>query len=999
MWRSAIVSVIAVMLVSDPLLAQAGRITGTVTSAEGGVPISAAQVRVAGTQLGDVTGDDGSYSIAVPSGTYTLRVTRIGFAPDSMVGIFVAAGQTVTASFQLRATATTLTGVVSVGYGTQEERSLTGVVEQVTSEEFNTGRIVSPELLIQSKVAGVQVSDNGEPGGGMSIRIRGATSQNASNEPLFVVDGVPLAIGGGISAGTNGRNPLNFLNPSDIESMTVLKDASATAIYGSRGANGVILIETKSGTSGPQFSYNGSMSGSTITGEPDFLTAAEYRAAVAEHAPGRVGLLGGANTDWRDLVQQSGVGRQHELAVAGRADEMNYRLALGYLDQEGVLRGTEFQRLSAALNYNHVLLNDRLSIRSIIKGARTNDRFTPGGVLGAATAFDPTQPVFMDDGRYFQWYEDPLGTDNPVADLRSITDRGVAYRSIGKLEGEYRFPFLEELSATVRGGYDVTRAERTSFTPRTLPSQNVDSGTFSRDTPSQLNTVLDAFLTHRRGLGPMESNLQLTAGYSYEESRNEFPFYQARKLTSDLLGPSGIPIGAGSVQRSTLDINESRLASFFGRANYNLLDRYMFSLSVRRDGSSKFGPQEQWGTFPSAGFAWRLIDEPFLQGDLPLSDLKFRASWGVNGNQSIADYLAFSDYTLGDPRTCYQFGTECVATIRPGAADPGIKWEETESYNIGFDYGFLADRLSGAIDYYHKKTKDLLFEVPVAAGTNLTNFVVTNVGSVENRGLELSLNAAILDGTRGGFTWDASFNASTNRNKLTQVNPFGGGEQILVGGISGGVGSEIQVLQPGSPLNSFFVYKHLRGPDGRPLHEDTDNDGNIEDIEMYVDFSGDGAIDAADRRIYGNPSPKWIFGHSSQMGFRNFDLGLTLRAYRGNKVYNNVASNLGHFSALGAINSPSNIHASALRNQFQEPQYFSDVYVEDASFIRMDNITLGYTFARLQQVDQLRIFATLQNAFTITDYSGVDPTAGINGIDNNIYPFARTLTAGVNIGF
>lgn len=999
MWRTVLVSAVVTFAMGGPLLAQSGRITGTVTSAEGAAPITAAQVTLVGTQLGAMTRDDGGYTIAVPSGTYTVRVTRIGFAPDSMVGVFVGPGETVTANFQLTSTATVLTGVVSVGYGTQEERNLTGVVEQVTTEEFNTGRIVSPEQLIQSKVAGVQVSDNGEPGGGMSIRIRGATSQNASNEPLFVVDGVPLAIGGGISPGTNGRNPLNFLNPNDIESMTVLKDASATAIYGSRGANGVILIETKSGTRGPVFSYNGSVSGSTITGEPDFLSAAQYRDAVTQYAPDRVSMLGDANTDWRDLVQQSAVGRQHELAVAGRAEDMNYRLALGFLDQEGVLRGTEFQRLSAALNYNHVLLDDRLTVRSILKGTRTNDRFTPGGVLGAATAFDPTQPVFTDDGSYFQWVDDPLGTDNPVADLRLISDRGVSYRSIGKLEGEYQFPFLEQLSATVRGGYDVTRAERTSFTPRTLPSQNVDSGTFSRDTPSQLNTVLDAFLTHQRALGPMDSDIQLTAGYSYEESRNEYPFYQARKLTSDLLGPSGIPIGAGSVQRSTLDINESRLASFFGRVNYNLMDRYLLSLSVRRDGSSKFGPQEQWGTFPSAGIAWRLIDEPFMQDYLSLSELKLRASWGVNGNQSIADYLAFSDYTLGDPRTCYQFGNECVTTIRPGAADPGIKWEETTSYNLGFDYGFMNDRFSGAVDYYQKKTEDLLFEVPVAAGTNLTNFVVTNVGSVENKGLELSFNAAIFEGARGGFTWDASFNASTNRNKLIQVNPFGGGEQILVGGISGAVGSEIQVLQPGSPLNSFFVYKHLRGPDGRPLHEDTDNDGTVEDIEMYVDFSGDGAIDAADRRVYGNPSPKWIFGHTSQMGYRNFDLGLTLRAYRGNKVYNNVASNLGHFSALGAINSPSNIHASALRYEFEEPQYFSDVYVEDASFIRMDNITLGYTFARARAVDQLRLFATVQNAFTITDYSGVDPTAGINGIDNNIYPFARTVTAGVNIGF
>ena len=1005
MWRTVLVSVVATLLASGPLLAQSGRITGTVTTAEGAVPISAAQVRVGGTQLGALTGDNGSYSIAVPSGTYTLRVSRIGFAPDSMIGVFVAAGQTVTANFQLRATATTLTGVVSVGYGTLEERNITGVVDVVTSEDFNTGRIVSPEQLIQSKVAGVQVSDNGEPGGGLQIRVRGGTSTGgnsgivaASNEPLFVVDGVPLAVDGGLKVGSNGRNPLNFLNPNDIESITVLKDASATAIYGSRGANGVIMIETKSGARGPQFSYNGSISGSTITGEPDFLNAAEFRAAVAEHAPTRLAMLGDANTDWRDRVQQSGVGRQHELAVGGRSDDLNYRLALGYLDQEGVIRGTEFQRLSAALNYNHVMFDDRLTIRTILKGTRTNDHFTPGGVLGSASAFAPTQPVFTESGSFFQW-ADPLGTDNPIAELRLIDDRGESYRSIGKLEGEYQLPFVADLSATVRGGYDVMRAQRVTFTPSTLPSQLTTGGTFTRDTPAQLNTVFDAFLNHKRGFGPSDSDLDLTAGYSYEESRNEFPFYEAQELSSDLLGPNGLP--AAEVQRSTLFIRESKLASFFGRVNYNLMGRYLMTLSIRRDGSSKFGPEEQWGTFPSAGIAWRLIDEPFFANYGTLSDLKLRVSWGINGNQTIPEYLAVSDYRLGDARSCVQFGNECVTTIRPNAADPGIKWEETSSWNVGIDYGIMSDRFSGAIDYYHKKTDDLLFRVPVAAGTNLSNFVLTNIGSMENQGFELSLNAGIFQGERGAFTWDASFNAANNSNKLLQINPFGSGsEQVLTGGISGAVGSNIQVLQPGYAINSFFVYRHKRDENGRPLYEDTDDDGTVEDIELYDDLNGDNAITNSDRRPFHNPAPKWIFGHTSQMGYRSFDFGFTLRAYRGNYVYNNLASNLGHYRALSDVGSPSNLHSSVLKYEFGRPQYFSDVYVEDASFIRMDNITLGYTFGRtMMAVEQLRAFVTMQNAFTMTDYSGVDPTSGLFGIDNNIYPFSRTITAGVNVAF
>jgi iron complex outermembrane receptor protein len=382
-----------------------------------------------------------------------------------------------------------------------------------------------------------------------------------------------------------------------------------------------------------------------------------------------------------------------------------------------------------------------------------------------------------------------------------------------------------------------------------------------------------------------------------------------------------------------------------------------------------------------------------------LTDLKLRASWGVNGNQAIGNYLAYSSYLYGDGQTQAQFGNTFVTTIRPSAADPGIKWEETTSYNIGLDYGFANNRITGAVDYYQKKTEDLLFLVPVAAGTNLSNFLTTNIGDMENRGFEFSINALLFDGTRSGFTWNASLNASTNSNELLQINPFGGGgEQILTGGISGGVGSNIQVLQPGHPINSFFVYQHKRDANGRPVHGDTNDDGSITDVDLYEDLNDDGAITQSDRRPYKSPAPKWILGHSSQMTYRNFDAGFTVRAYRGNYVYNNVASNLGHYSALRG-DAPSNLHASVLANQFDNPQYFSDVYVEDASFIRMDNLSVGYTFRNLRSVSELRLFGTVQNVFTVTDYSGVDPLSGVNGIDNNIYPFSRIYAAGISLGF
>ena len=986
-------ALLAALAVGAPALAQTGTVTGSITAAEGGRPIPGAQLRAG--SAGALSGNDGRYTLQVAPGTYTVYVRRIGFAPDSVLDVVVQERQTVEVNFALRASAALLEGVVVVGYGTQEARDRTGVVETVSEEEFNGGRIISAEQLIQAKVAGVQVLETGEPGGGKSIRIRGGTSVNASNEPLYVVDGIPLQIGGGISA---GRNPLNFLNPNDIESITVAKDASATAIYGSRGANGVVQITTKGGAGRTQVTYTSSASSSTVINEPDLLSTSQFQAAVQEHAPDNLDLLEGANTDWRDAVQRSAVGQEHSLAVGGSRQDLSYRLSLNYLDQEGVIQGTKVNRLSGSFNYNDMFFGDRLLVRSTLIGSRTDDSFTPGGIIGAATAFAPTQPIRDANGNFYEWPA-ALGANNPVAELSLASERGNVYRSIGKIEGEYYLPFFESTSATVRLGYDVAKGERTNFYPSTMRSQQETAtfGTFFRETPTQVNTLLDAFATHSRRLENLASDIEVTAGYSYEESNGDYPTFRAESLATDLLGPNGTP--AARTLRPTLTIDESRLISFFGRMNYNLRDKYLMTLSVRRDGSSKFGPDEQWGIFPSAAFAWRMVDEPFM-GSLPqFSDLKLRVSWGVNGNQAIGNYLSYSSYLYGDAQTQAQFGNTFVTTIRPSAADPGIKWEETTSYNIGLDYGFLENRLTGSIDYYQKKTEDLLFLVPVAAGTNLSNFLTTNIGDMENRGLELSISALIFDGTRTGFTWNASLNASTNSNELTRINAFGGGtEQILTGGISGGVGSNIQVLQPGHPINSFFVYQHKRDANGRPVFADTDGSGSITDADLYEDLNDDGQITQSDRRPYEDPAPKWIIGHSSQMTYRNFDAAFTIRAYRGNHVYNNVASNLGHFSALRG-EAPSNLHSSVLENNFDGPQYFSDVYVEDASFIRMDNLSLGYTFRGFRSVNEVRLFGTVQNVFTITDYSGVDPLAGLNGIDNNIYPFSRIYSAGISLGF
>ena len=998
----------ACLLGAVPLSAQSGTVTGRVVEGTTQEPLAGATVSVA--QRTTVSGADGRFTVGgVPAGTQTVTATRIGYGTVSRT-VTVAAGQTATVELSLSSQAVLLESVVAIGYGERRIRDVTGSVAPVSEEQFNTGRVVSPDQLIQGKVAGVQVVSTGEPGGGSSIRIRGGTSVNASNEPLIVVDGVPLQPGGGLSA---GRNPLNFINPQDIARMTVLKDASSTAIYGSRGANGVIIIETKTGTSsGPQFHYGSSVSSSTVTRSPELLSAADFRAAVTEYAPGRVPYLGNAETDWRSAVERDASGQEHELAMSGAAENLNYRLSLNYLDQQGVLRGSDTERVSAAVNYNHRMFGDRLNVRANVRGARTDDVFTPGGVLGSATVFDPTQSIQTATGGYYEATAFPLGPNNPLAELALAVDQGTTYRSVGSIEGQYRMPFLEGLSSTLRVGYDVAKSERRRFFPSVMQSQVENrttcqraatdppcpTGFVDRSNPSETAGLLEAFANYTTRLAALNSDVDATAGYSYESSRGDRPYFYARGLSTDLLGTNGIPTAVENVSR--VDVDESKLAAFFARVNYTLADRYLLTLSVRRDGSSRFAPGNQWGTYPAAALAWRLGDEAFMDRFGWMSDLKLRASWGINGNQSIGNYLWVPNYRIGDAFTQAQFGDQFITTIRPTAVDPGIQWEETTSYNLGLDYGLFDDRLTGSVEYYTKDTEDLIFTVPVAAGTYVSNFVTTNVGSVRNEGVEFSLNAQVLDAPRGGFTWNASFNAARNSNRLLTVNPFGGGaEQILVGGIAGGVGANIQVLQPGSPVNSFFVYRHRRDASGNPVYADTDKDGQIEDIELYEDVNGDKNITFDDRVAMHDPAPDWTFGHTSNIGFRNFDLGFTLRAQTGNFVYNNLASSQGYYNALNAAGGLVNLHSSVREYGFRDPQYYSDVYVEDASFLRMDNLTLGYTVPEFRGVQQMRLFGTVQNVFTLTGYSGVDPEAGLNGIDLTIYPRSRTLTAGISFGF
>ena len=991
-----IVGALPAVLWIAPLHAQesTGTIRGRITDAASQQPLAGATVTIGLHRA--LSQGDGRYVITgIPAGGDSIRARLIGYARAAQL-VTIAGGDTLVVDLALNAQAINLSEIVVTGYGTQRAGNITGAVTQVSAEQFNPGRIVSPQQLIDTKVPGVQIVPSNEPGGSVTLKIRGPNSVNASSDPLYVVDGMPLGLGnthpapGGtftVDAGagiSGGRDPLNFINPDDVESITVLRDASAAAIYGVNAANGVVLITTKSGHQGGALvEYTGSTSASSITKIPSMLDAAQFRTAVQTYAPGSLSQLGNANTDWFGLVDRTAFGQEHNFSVSGTGASNTYRLSLGYLNQDGVIKGTTVQRLSLGLNYSQRLLNDRLGVRANVKGSRSFDQFTPDGVLSNAAQMGPTQSVYDSTSStgYYNWPGTP-SADNPLEILNLATHQGTTYRSVGNAQADYSVPFIPGLKGTINLGYDVTKVTTETFNPSDLHAQlRGDQGFDFREDNTQVNTVLETYFNYAPALSGIPGNVGVTGGYSFAKSHSEYPSLTLRGLNTNLLNTNGVP----TAQTTTpfLFVEESKLISFFGRINYNVGDRYLAAVSLRHDGSSKFGPGHQWGDFPAVSLGWRISQEPFLQGFTALSDLKLRASWAKTGNSSFANYQQYASFLSSNSAAQVQFGNQFITTIRPSAVDPNIKWEETNAYNVGLDYGISGQRFTGSIDWYTKKTTDLIFTVPVAAGTNLSNFLTTNIGSMRNRGIELSLSARVLDRT-DGLRWTADFTAAHNTNELLSINPLAGAVQrIGVGGVSGGVGTTIEVLQPGVPIYSFFVCQQAY-QNGVPAES------------SYVSASGSIVKGCAntDRRPFHDPAPSWILGHTSRMTYRQFDLSFTLRAWLGNYVYNNVSSNLGSYQELNR-GSPYNLNSSVLQTGFKTPQYLSDYYVEDASFLRMDNVTLNYNFTYGGR--QMRLFGIVQNAFTITGYSGVDPTAGVNGLDNNIYPRSRTFTGGLSV--
>lgn len=967
-----------------------GRVTDSAGRGVAGVSVTVKGQAARGT----TTAENGSFSLSVPSSASTLVFTSVGYSSQE-VGI---TGQN-TVNVTLQTAAGGLSEVVVIGYGTVRKRDLTGSVTAVTAKDFQKGAITTPEQLIAGKVAGVQITSNGgAPGAGSTIRIRGGASLSASNDPLIVIDGVPIA-NGGIS-GT--ANALALINPNDIESFNVLKDASATAIYGSRASNGVIIITTKKGRSGKaRFNFSTQNTLSTLTKKADVLSADEFRAYVRSKGTAtQIARLGAANSDWQDEIFDNAFMTDNNLSVTGGIKNvLPYRVSLGYLNQDGILRTGNLQRTSLAINLNPTLFKN-LKVDLNLKGSLSKSRFADEGAIGNAVRFDPTQPVYSGSKRYGGYYEwlDPnsvtgllaLAPRNPIGLLEQRNDQSNVKRSLGNLQLDYRLPFFKDLRANLNLGYDIAEGTGTIVIPDSAASvykrfkdlNNVyRSGVNNEYRQTRRNTTLEGYLNYAKDVQAIKSRFDVTAGYSFQNFLTTNYSFPDRTTDGTIVSPIVFPF----------DKPENTIISYFGRMNYTLNSKYLLTLTVRRDGSSRFSKENRWGTFPSGAFAWRIRDEAFLKNSRVVSDLKVRIGYGVTGQQEgigLYDYLP--RYAVSDSEARYQFGNNFYSLYRPSGYNPNLKWEQTATYNAGLDFGFAGNRITGTLDFYLKKTKDLLSTVDQPAGTNFSNKITANIGEMENRGVELAINTQIVKSR--DVNVDLNFNATYNQNEITRLtftnDPNFPGN--LFGGISGGVGSTIQINSVGFPRGAFYVYQQIYDKSGKPiegLFEDRNRDGLINNLDLYR---------------YRQPDPEWFLGASSNVSWRRWDASFTLRANLGNYVYNNRFSNTGvQRNLIDPLGYLANGSRNVLETNFTgsgDTYFFSDYYIENASFLRMDNISVGFNAGNfLGKSTGLRLGATVQNAFVITKYRGLDPE--VFGIDNNFYPRPRNFVLSVNLNF
>ncbi len=940
---------------------------------EQGTDLPGVSVIIKGTSQGTATDFDGNFELEVDDPNAILVFSYIGYttlelqASDGMQVVLTESTES-------------LEEVVLIGYGQTTKKDATGAVEQVSEKEFNVGLIASPEQLITGKTAGVNVvPPSGKPGEAGTVKIRGGVSSLGNNSPLYVIDGVPIDQ-------TEGP-ALNSINPNDIESFNILKDASATAIYGSRATNGVIIITTKSGKMNKDLNieFDSKFSVGYKSTEVDNLTRDEFVNFVTNSLGNQdaIDALTDDETDWQEEIYRPAFGADNNLIVSQGFDNTSYRIALGYLYQEGIIRTNDYSRKSLAINVRQNAFDNHLKMDFNIRGAWVIDDFNNSGVIDSAVRFDPTKPVFSGNeayGGYWEWL-DPNGSGapnnlaprNPVGLLNQYEERALTNRYIGNAKFDYKFHFLEDLKLVMNFGFDYATVNGNKVTPATSASGFNNAGSKENYTQLKRNTLADIYLNYTKTLNEVHK-LDLTLGHSFQD------FYKEKTSLNEP--------GRGEIKETRL-VNLNALQSLFTRVNYGYDDRYLVTFTYRRDGSSRFSPDNRWANFFSGALAWNIAQEDFLANSQTISTLKLRLGYGQTGQQEIeADFGYLPVYTPGLPNVSYPFGDEYYNTLRPDGYDSNIKWEESETYNIGLDFGFHGDVVTGSIEYFQRQSEDILNRVAPPAGTNLTNEIYTNIGDLESSGVEFTLNADVFQ--RENFTWNLSFNATWLTNEIKKLNNIDDPDYvgIPVGGIGGGVGNTVQTQQVGQPQFSFLVYEQVYDEAGNPLEG------------VYVDQNGDGLINDSDKRIFNNPNPDYLFGFSSYMTFyQNWDLSFTMRASLGNYVYNNVASANGVYAGVWELNSLRNAHSSLLETDFREQQFWSDYYVQEASFLRMDNVALGYTFPNLNEGNtRLRLYTTVQNVFVLTPYEGLDPEIS-GGIDNDFYPRPRTFLFGLNLNF
>ena len=972
-----------------------------------GEPVIGASVLIKGTTNGTITDFDGKFILKANQGDIIV-ISFIGYKTQELPAA-------TNMNIALQDDSQLLDDVVVIGYGQVKKEDATGSVTAMKPDKISKGITTSPQDMITGKIAGVNVvSTGGAPGAGATVRIRGGSSLNASNDPLIVIDGLAMD-----NDGIKGMsNPLSLVNPNDIETFTVLKDASATAIYGSRASNGVIIITTKKGSAGsaPKVSYDGNVSFGKLRKKLDVMTGDEYRDYVTNLYGGEANLpyaLGTANTDWQDEIYRTAVSHDHNVTISGGLKHMPYRVSLSYTNQNGIVKTSNFERFTASVNLAPSFFDNYLKFNINAKSMVAWNRYADGAVVGSAITMDPTRPVYDNStnvfGGYYQWSvpaefgnpdwsltKNSLAPQNPVALLDLKDDQAKSKSFIGNIEVDYKFHFLPDLRIHANLGADYSEGRQTTIISPYSYSNNY-YGWNGTQYEYKYNLSGSAYLQYIKDFNDGDHVLDVMVGT--EEQHFHRTGYQIGQGTDPLSGEAHDE----QTRANTEYGYHSTLVSYFGRINYTLLNRYLLTVTLREDGTSRFDSGQRWGTFPSFAFGWKLKEESFLRDVNSLSDLKLRLGWGVTGQQNLNNTMDFPYlpvYTVNREFAYVPMGDQYLITSRPGAYNPSLKWEETTTWNAGIDFGFLNGRITGTLDYYYRETNDLINTVYIPVGTNFSNMLTSNIGSLRNQGVEFSINAKPI--VTNDFLWDLGFNVTWNNNKITKLT--GGDDSdyyVATGSISTSTGSTIQAHKVGYTASSFYVYQQVYDENGMPIEN------------TFVDRNGDGIINDSDRYIYKKPSADVLMGLTSKMTYKNWDFSFALRASIGNYVYNDVLANRANVSATGIWSTSgfySNRPVNALGLGFAGVgnYYMSDYFVQNASFLRCDNITLGYSFRNLFKTSAYegiggRVYATVQNPFVITGYEGLDPEVqtafDTPGIDNNVYPRPVTFLIGLSLQF